>query len=107
MSHPASRPAREPDVELVRRTAALARLSIDDAEARELGREFASILEHFRALQSLDAGDARPMTSPTERADVVRPDEPRESLPRERLLAGAPEPCDGFYAVPKTVEKDA
>jgi aspartyl-tRNA(Asn)/glutamyl-tRNA(Gln) amidotransferase subunit C len=32
--------------------------------------------------------------------NVLRADEPRPSLPRERALAAAPEPVDGAFRVP-------
>lgn len=91
------------DIELVARTAALARLAIDEGEARVLGPQFAAILDHLRALAELDVEDEEPMFGPAPLGPLLRDDEPAESTPREQLLAAAPDRRDGFYGVPKTI----
>ena len=94
------------DTELVRKTARLALLEIDEAEARALGADFARILEHFRALAQLDVDGVEPTSGAADLADVLRADEPRPSPPAERLLANAPLREDGFFAVPKTIREE-
>lgn len=89
--------------DLVRQTAALARLEIDEGEARRLGPQFAAILRHFQVLEGVDVGDAEPMTAATKARDVLRPDEVRPSLKPDALLANAPRRIEDFYAVPRTV----
>lgn len=89
--------------ERVRRTAALARLDLDEGEAAVLGPQFDAILENFRVLAELDLEREEPMTSPLPPGDVTRADTPRPSTPRAKLLEGAPDPRDGFYGVPKTI----
>jgi len=96
-------PPNEAWIELVRRTAALARLEVSDEEARTLGPQFAAILEHFRTLATLDLGRAEPMTAATRLFDVRRADEPRASQPRDTLLSNAPRRAEGFFSVPKTI----
>lgn len=91
------------DVETVRKVAALARLRVAPEEERVLGEQFGRILGAFEELSRLDVGSAPEMAAPTKSADVLRPDEPRPSLPRERLLSGAPASEQEFYKVPKTV----
>jgi aspartyl-tRNA(Asn)/glutamyl-tRNA(Gln) amidotransferase subunit C len=39
--------------------------------------------------------------------NVLRADEPRPSLPRERALEQAPEPLDGAFRVPSPQAADA
>lgn len=92
-----------PELEIVKRTAALARLEITDAEARALAPQFARILAQFEVLTSVDVEGVEPMTGATRLSDVTRVDEPRASLPRAATLANAPDPRDGFYGVPKTI----
>ena len=87
----------------VRRTAALAKLDLEEGEAAVLGPQFDAILEHFRVLSELDVEGEEPMTSPLAPGDLSRADEPRASTPRDQLLEGAPDPRQGFYGVPKTV----
>ncbi len=95
------------ELELVRRTAALARIDISEVEARTIAPQFARILEHFKALEEVDVEHAEPMTLASTQCDVTRADEVRESLSREDLLANAPNPEDGFYGVPKTIGGDS
>jgi len=92
--------------DLVRRTAALARLEIDGEEARRLGGQFARILEAFQTLAELDDGGAATATGPTDGAAPRRPDEARPSLPVDAALANAPRRIEDFYGVPKTIGGD-
>ena len=89
----------------VRRAAELARLELTDEEAEALGPEFGRILAAFEALARWPLPDGAPPAAPD--PGRTRPDEPRPSLPRERLLANAPEGTDEFYSVPKTIGGDA
>jgi aspartyl-tRNA(Asn)/glutamyl-tRNA(Gln) amidotransferase subunit C len=94
----------QPDVELVRRTAALARLELTPAEEPRFAAQFARILDAFRELAELDVAGVEDMTGPVAFADnVLRADEPRPSLPTEELLARAPAREGAFYSVPKLV----
>ena len=79
--------------ELVKKTAALARLRIDDQEAEALGRDFAKILEAFEDLTELEVEGVEPMTGATLLSDVTRPGrtatEPRAGR-RARVRARRP-----------------
>ena len=97
----------DPDIELVKRTAALARLEITDDEAARLGPQFRRILEAFRTLTTVDVEGIDATTRGGADQAALRPDEPRRSLPREPLLENAPDARGGFYSVPKTVGGDA
>jgi aspartyl-tRNA(Asn)/glutamyl-tRNA(Gln) amidotransferase subunit C len=90
-------------IALVRRTAALARLSLDATEEAALAAEFGRILEHFRVLEEVDVEGVEPMTSLASMRDVTRPDEPRSIEIDRPLLQAAPASREGFYVVPKTV----
>ncbi len=90
---------------LVRRTAALARLDLDEAEIERLAPEFRRILDAFGALAGV-AADAPPATDEPHNART-RPDTPRPSLGAERVLRCAPEREGAYYSVPKTVGGDA
>ena len=81
----------------VRRLASLARLELSDDETLAFARQLGEILDFARQVQSADAtspvmtsapridGTVLPPLEPT-RPDVVQP-----SLPRERVIASAPE----------------
>ncbi len=95
-----------PETDLVLHTPRLARLELSHAEAEQLGPQFARILAAFRALESLDPGDAEGMARAVDDAGRLREDEPRPSLAPDSLLGNAPRREGDFYAVPKTVGGD-
>jgi aspartyl-tRNA(Asn)/glutamyl-tRNA(Gln) amidotransferase subunit C len=91
------------EVDIVRKTAKLARLELGAAEAEKFGLQFGRILQAFQKLSTLDVANVEPMTGATALADVLRDDRARPSLARESLLANAPKQDGEFYDVPKTV----
>lgn len=84
----------------VTHVARLARLELSDSEIESLTGELSGILEHVERIAELDLEDTAPTTHVVALENVLRPDEPRPSLPREVALANAPEPRDGAFAVP-------
>ncbi len=62
--------------------------------------ELSGILEHVDRIQALDLDDVPPTSHVVELENVLRADEPHESLPREVALAPAPDPVDGAFRVP-------
>lgn len=80
--------------------ARLARLDLDDAEVDRMTAELSKVLDHVERIGELDL-DAVPTTSHVvEVGSVMRPDTPVPSLPREVIMAEAPEPVDGGFGVP-------
>jgi len=103
-SDPASDDPGRPEAdELVRRTAALARLEIDDEDARRLGPQFARILEAFQTLARLDVGAVPAMTRAGGDRPRTRADQEAPSLPVQAALENAPERVEDFYSVPHAI----
>lgn len=100
MSH-APDPAIDPRE--VRRIADLAQLDVSDADARELGDDLARIVAHVRSLQALDLDGIPPTTHAVAPSAATREDEPRESLPAERALDGAPSVEGSHFVVPRVL----
>ena len=88
------------DREQVLHVARLARLELADDEVERMAGELSSILEHVERISELDLDDVEPTTHVVELENVLRPDDPRPSLPRERALESAPDPADGAFRVP-------
>jgi aspartyl-tRNA(Asn)/glutamyl-tRNA(Gln) amidotransferase subunit C len=61
--------------------------------------QLSNILEHFEMLQELDVSDVPPTAQVTDLLNVMRADELRPSLPREAVLANAPDQQDGMFRV--------
>jgi aspartyl-tRNA(Asn)/glutamyl-tRNA(Gln) amidotransferase subunit C len=90
--------------EQVDHIAALARLGITEAERARFAQQLSVILDHFQALQALDTREIPPTAQVFDLRNVVRPDTPRPSLPREEILANAPRAQDGFFRVQAVLE---
>ena len=88
------------DRDQVLHVARLARLELDDAEIERMASELSGILDHVDRIGSLDLEGVEPTSHVVELANVLRPDEPEPSLPRERALEPAPDPADGLFRVP-------
>jgi aspartyl-tRNA(Asn)/glutamyl-tRNA(Gln) amidotransferase subunit C len=86
--------------EQVRHVAMLARLGLSPEDEERFTRELAHILEAIRAVQELDLSGVEATAQAVRTVNITRPDEPGASLSQEEALANAPEPHDGFFAVP-------
>ena len=89
--------------EEVLRIAALARLSLTDAEASSMTTQLDAILEYVEQLKTLDTKDVVPTAHLAERATPLREDVPTGSLSQEVALANAPKQGGGGFLVPKVV----
>lgn len=65
-----------------------------------MSQELSGILEHVERIQELDLEDVEPTSHVVELENVLRPDEPRPSWGRERILEPAPDPAHGAFRVP-------
>lgn len=88
------------DRDQVLHVARLARLRLTEDEAQLMQSELSGILDHIETITSLDLDGVEPTTHVVEIENVLRPDEPRPSWPRERMLEQAPDPADGGFRVP-------
>ena len=88
------------DREQVLHVARLARLRLSDEEVERMTGELSGILEHVDRIAELDLDDVEPTSHVVELENVLRPDVPRPSWPREVVLQQAPDPADGAFRVP-------
>ena len=80
--------------------ARLARLRLDEDEVERMAGELSGILEHVDRIAGLDLDDVEPTSHVVALENVLRPDRPRPSWPRDVVLAPAPDPADGAFRVP-------
>jgi aspartyl-tRNA(Asn)/glutamyl-tRNA(Gln) amidotransferase subunit C len=80
--------------------AKLARLRLSEAEVEKMAGELSGILEHVDRIGELDLDDVPPTAHVVDLENVLRPDEPRPSWPREAVLEQAPDPAEGAFRVP-------
>lgn len=92
--------------EQVLHVAKLARLRLSDAEVERMAGELSGILEHVDRIGELDLDNVPPTSHVVDLENVLRPDEPRPSWPREDVLAQAPDSADGAFRVPAPRDED-
>jgi aspartyl-tRNA(Asn)/glutamyl-tRNA(Gln) amidotransferase subunit C len=80
--------------------ARLARLDLTDEEVDRMAAELSKVLDHIEAIRELDLEGVPPTSHVIDVVNVLRADEPTPSLPREVILAAAPEPVNDGFGVP-------
>jgi aspartyl-tRNA(Asn)/glutamyl-tRNA(Gln) amidotransferase subunit C len=91
-------PLRREDVAKV---AKLARLTLSEAELDMFTEQLGQVLEHAQDIEALDLTDTIPTAHPFGLVNVVRADLVRPCLPRDEVLAMAPDAEEGRFAVPR------
>ena len=81
--------------------ARLARLALTEDELDALTTELGAILEHAAQVSALDTAGVEPTAHPLPLVNVFRADVARPGLPRDEVLAAAPEAEDGRFRVPR------
>jgi aspartyl-tRNA(Asn)/glutamyl-tRNA(Gln) amidotransferase subunit C len=89
------------DVEHVAR---LARLALSDAEKVRMREQLSAILGYIDKLKSRDVDGVEPTSHAVPLVNVMRADEVEPSLPREEMMANAPDPAGDFFRVPRIIE---
>lgn len=93
------------DAATIDHVARLARLELGEEEKRRLQAELSQILAHFADLEQLATDQIAPTAMVVRTELPLREDEAKPSLPREEVIANAPEPRAGFFAVPAVLEQ--
>jgi aspartyl-tRNA(Asn)/glutamyl-tRNA(Gln) amidotransferase subunit C len=88
------------DRDQVLHVAKLARLRLADDEVDRMADELSTILEHVETMNELDLEGVEPTSHVVDLTNVLREDEPRPSLDRDRALEQAPDVADGGFRVP-------
>jgi len=94
--------------EQVRYVADLANLSLSEPEVHKLQADLDEILGHIERLKDIDTTDVEPMAQVLYDAaenDTWRADCERPPLGTHTALANAPQSGDGYFKVPKVIER--
>lgn len=92
----------------VRYVADLANLNLSDAEVPRFQADLDEILGHVERLKEIDTEGVEPMAQVLYAAgdtDTWREDRERPPLGTEVALANAPQPGEGYFKVPKVIER--
>jgi aspartyl-tRNA(Asn)/glutamyl-tRNA(Gln) amidotransferase subunit C len=88
------------DRDQVLHVARLARLELGEEEVARMAEELSKVLNHIEKISELDLEGVAPTSHVIDVVNALRPDEPTPSLPREVILAAAPEPLHDGFGVP-------
>lgn len=86
-------------IEEVQHVAQLARLRLSADELAKLQHDLSNILGYIDMLKEVDVENVAPTAQVIDLANVMRDDEVRPSLPRDAVLANAPDQRDGMFRV--------
>jgi aspartyl-tRNA(Asn)/glutamyl-tRNA(Gln) amidotransferase subunit C len=92
-------------IEEVKHVARLARLRLADDELEKMRTDLSRILDYIDMLKEVDVSDVTPTAQVSDLFNVMREDETRPALPREDVLANAPEQQDGMFRVKAIFEE--
>ena len=88
------------DIEYVAR---LARLSLTESEKERFRKDLAEILAYVGKLNQIDTELIPPTSHVLSVQNVFRDDKVLPSLPKDVILANAPQKKDGLFKVPKII----
>src|SRR6266571_2299275 len=88
----------------VQRIAELARIGINDAEARAVQAQLNNIFELIGQMQKINTDGIEPMTHAQGSALRLREDKVTEENQRQQLQSAAPQVEGGLYLVPRVIE---
>lgn len=84
----------------VAHVAKLARLGLSDDEQQRMTSELQAVLGYVEHMNELELDGVEPTARVVDLVNVLRSDQPHESLSPETALANAPDAVDGGFGVP-------
>lgn len=87
----------------VEHVALLSRLELTDEEKEEQLVQLNKILEAMEVLNKVDTSNVEPLTHVLPLKNVLREDEYRDTLPKEKVLQNAPDQEEGMFKVPRII----
>lgn len=95
------------DQQLTKHIAQLAHIPISDEEATDLADAFKETLHVVDKLQQLDVSQVEPTHQVTGLTNVTRPDQvnTKRMLSQKQALANAQKTHNGYFVVPRILEK--
>ncbi|MBN2656860.1 MAG: Asp-tRNA(Asn)/Glu-tRNA(Gln) amidotransferase subunit GatC [Spirochaetales bacterium] len=85
------------------KTAALAKLKLDDEEADKLAAEVSAMLDNFSAMMEADVEGLEPTTQTLQKENRTRSDSTGSSNLSNQLLDRVPEREDRFIVIPNVM----
>lgn len=92
------------DIQTIRKIAHLARLEFNEDKEQEVLQDLNKILNWVDQLRQLDTEHVAPLIHMSEEVNVLREDEPRNTITHEEALQNAPKKDSDYFRVPKVLE---
>jgi aspartyl-tRNA(Asn)/glutamyl-tRNA(Gln) amidotransferase subunit C len=87
----------------VAHVAALAKLSLTEAELDAYARELGAIVRYVERIAEMPLEGVSPLAHGGGAVDRFREDAPKDSLPRDVALGSAPDRADLYFRVPRMI----
>lgn len=93
------------DNKIIEKISGLACLEFEDEDKEKIRQDLEQILTFVEKLRELDTEDVDPLIYLSDKTNVLREDRVSGSISHEEALLNAPEKSDGFFKVPKVINK--
>ncbi len=90
--------------EQVMQIAELAKLDLTEQEIERYGSQLSAVLDYASRLSQLNTDDIPPTATVLPLRNVMRDDSVRPSLPRDKIVANAPDTIEGQFRVDAVLE---
>jgi len=90
----------------VKKVAKLANLPISETEEREYGQQLSEILDYIDQLNKVETKDIEPTYNVTDLENIMRPDEPKESLTQAEATQNGANVKNGYFVTKGVFEPD-
>jgi aspartyl-tRNA(Asn)/glutamyl-tRNA(Gln) amidotransferase subunit C len=94
------------DAKMIAHLEELARIELTVAEREMLSEQLDRIVDYVEQLQQVNTDEVMPTSAVIHESRTdLRGDEVKNGLDRETILAQAPDAKDGYFRVPKIIER--
>jgi len=98
--------AQKIDIKTVDEVAHLARLEFNDEAKAEILNDMNRMLAFVDKLNELDTTNIEPLIYMTDEVNVMREDEPKDTLTQKEALKNAPKKDSDYFKVPKVIDNN-
>lgn len=92
------------DLATLRQLAHLSRLELDESKEEQMLGDLNKILDWVDQLRQLDTANVEPLVHLSHEINVLRPDEPRNTVSHQDGLRNAPRKDSDYFRVPKVLD---
>lgn len=98
--------AQKIDIKTVDEVAHLARLEFNDEAKAEILNDMNRMLAFVDKLNELDTENIEPLIYMTDEKNVLREDEPEQTITQKESLKNAPKKDSDYFKVPKVIDNN-